>query len=98
MVAVTRAIVEQAPLVVGANEAELKLLGSDRSEFEPGFCAADALETKKPVFAGSLGELQEKYWRSASRAADKGFASAAVLPLLVTGRRSACSSFISARP
>ncbi|HEY6615512.1 MAG TPA: ATP-binding protein, partial [Vicinamibacterales bacterium] len=85
VVAVTRAIVEQAPLAVGASEAELKLLGNDRSEFEAGFCAADALETKKPVFAGSLGELQEKYWRSASRAADKGFASAAVLPLLVTG-------------
>ena len=85
VVAVTRAIVEQAPLAVGASGGELKLLGSDRSEFEAGFCAADAVETKKPVFAGSLGELQEKYWRSASRAADKGFASAAVLPLLVTG-------------
>ena len=37
------------------------------------------------MFAGSLAELQEKYWRSASLAADKGFASAAVLPLLVKG-------------
>ncbi len=48
-------------------------------------CATVALETKKPVFAGSLDELQEKYWRSASLAADRGFASAAALPLLVKG-------------
>jgi len=85
VIAVTRAIVEQAPIVVGASEGELKLVVSDRSAFEAGFCAADALETKKPVFAGSLAELQEKYWRSASLAADNGFASAAVLPLLVKG-------------
>ena len=85
VVAVTRAIVEQAPIVVGASEGELKLLGSDKSEFEAGFCAADALESKKPVFAGSLDELQDKYWRSASRAADNGFASAASMPLLVKG-------------
>jgi signal transduction histidine kinase/ActR/RegA family two-component response regulator len=85
VVAVTRAIVEQAPIVVGASEGDLKLLGSDRTGFEPGLCATDALETRKPVFAGSLAELQEKYWRSASLAADSGFASAAALPLLVKG-------------
>ena len=85
VVAVTRAIVEQAPIVVGASEGDLKLLGNDRAGFEPGLCATDALETRKPVFAGSLAELQEKYWRSASLAADKGFASAAALPLLVKG-------------
>ena len=85
VVAVTRAIVEQAPIVVGASEADLKLLGTDEIEFEPGHCATDALETKKPVFAGSLVELQERYWRSASIAADAGFASAAALPLLVKG-------------
>ena len=85
VVAVTRAIVEQAPIVVGASEGDLKLLGGDTAEFEPGHCAAVALETKKPVFAGSLDELQEKYWRSASVAADRGFASAAALPLLVKG-------------
>ena len=81
--AVTRAIVEQAPIVVGASEGDLKLLGNDRSDFEQGTCATHAIETKKPVFAGSLAELQEKYWRSASLAADGGFASAASLPLLV---------------
>jgi signal transduction histidine kinase/ActR/RegA family two-component response regulator len=85
VVAVTRAIVEQAPIVVGASEGDLKLLGSDSAQFDPGLCATDALQTRKPVFAGSLADLQEKYWRSASLAADEGFASSAALPLLVKG-------------
>jgi signal transduction histidine kinase/ActR/RegA family two-component response regulator/Na+-transporting methylmalonyl-CoA/oxaloacetate decarboxylase gamma subunit len=85
VVAVTRAVVEQAPLVVGANEGELKLLETDSGEFEPGLCATEAIESRKPVFAGSLADLQEKYWRSALLAADKGFASTAALPLLVKG-------------
>jgi signal transduction histidine kinase/ActR/RegA family two-component response regulator len=85
VVAVTRAIVEQAPIVVGASEGDLQLLGSDKGGFEAGSCAAHALETKQPVFAGSLSDLQEKYWTSASLAADNGFASAAALPLLVKG-------------
>ena len=83
--AVTKAIVEQAPIVVGANEGELKLLGDDSAHFESGLCAADALESRKPVFAGSLAESTEKHWRSAALAADKGFASTAALPLLVKG-------------
>jgi len=85
VVAVTRAIVEQAPIVVGASEGDLKLLGNDKGELENGTCAAHAVETRKPVFAGSLTELQENYWRSATLAADGGFASAAALPLLVKG-------------
>jgi signal transduction histidine kinase/ActR/RegA family two-component response regulator len=85
VVAVTRAIVEQAPIVVGASEGDLKLLGDENADFDPGLCATDALQTRKPVFAGSLDDLQEKYWRSASIAADKGFASSAALPLLVKG-------------
>jgi signal transduction histidine kinase/CheY-like chemotaxis protein len=85
VVAVTRAVVEQAPIVVGANEGDLKLIGTDSGVFEPGLCATDALETRKPVFAGSLADPNEKHWRSASLAADKGFASAAALPLLVKG-------------
>jgi signal transduction histidine kinase/ActR/RegA family two-component response regulator len=83
--AVTRAIVDQAPIVVGASEGDLKLLEADRSSFEPGMCATNALENRTPVFAASLADLQEKYWRSATLAADKGFASAAALPLLVKG-------------
>ena len=85
VVAVTRAIVEQAPIVVGASEGDLKLLGDETADFNPGLCATDALQTHKPVFAASLDELQEKYWHSASIAADKGFASSASLPLLVKG-------------
>lgn len=83
IVAVTRAIVEQAPIVVGASEGDIKLVETENGYFEPGLCSTDALETRKPVFAGSLADLQEKYWGSASLAADKGFASAAALPLLV---------------
>lgn len=85
VVAVTRAIVEQAPIVVGASEGDLKLLGTDNAAFEPGLCATDALDSRKPVFAGSLADVQEKYWLSAALAADKGFASTAALPLLVKG-------------
>ncbi len=83
--AVTRAIVEQAPIVVGANEGDLKLLEAVSDRFEAGLCATAALETRTPVYASSLTDLQEKYWRSATLAADKGFASAAALPLLVKG-------------
>jgi signal transduction histidine kinase/ActR/RegA family two-component response regulator len=85
VVAVTRAIVEQAPIVVGANQGDLKLLETDSGEFGPGLCATDALQKRTPVFAGSLEDLQEKYWSSASFAADRGFASSAALPLLVKG-------------
>ena len=53
--------------------------------FDAGLCATAALTSRTPVFAGSLADLQEKYWRSATLAADKGFASAAALPLLVKG-------------
>src|SRR5687767_8129503 len=85
VVAVTRAIVDQAPIVVGASEGDLKLLGTDPDAFAPGLCATDALASRKPVFAGSLADSQEKYWLSAAHAADKGFASTAALPLLVKG-------------
>ncbi|HUP41317.1 MAG TPA: ATP-binding protein, partial [Vicinamibacterales bacterium] len=83
--AVTRAIVEQAPIVVGASEGDLKLVESMTDRFDAGLCATAALTSRTPVFAGSLADLQEKYWRSATVAADNGFASAAALPLLVKG-------------
>lgn len=81
--AVAQAIVEQAHLVVGASEGELKCIGDDASAFEPGSCAAEALSRRRPVFVGSLAEAQEKFWRSASVAAGRGFASASALPLMV---------------
>ena len=84
--AVTRAIVEQAPIVVGASEGDLKLLETRRAASSSRVCVRPTRSSsRKPVFAGSLADSQEKYWRSASLAADKGFASAAALPLLVKG-------------
>jgi signal transduction histidine kinase/ActR/RegA family two-component response regulator len=83
MTAVAQVIVEQAHLVVGASEGALDFIDGDVSAFEPGFCAAEALTTRRPVFVGSLAEAQERFWRSASAAADRGFASASALPLIV---------------
>jgi signal transduction histidine kinase/CheY-like chemotaxis protein len=50
---------------------------------EPGLCATDAVETRRPVLVSSFADCQQRYWRSASIAADGGFISAAVLPLTV---------------
>ena len=60
---------------------------------EPGLCATAAVETRKPVFIGSFDELQQLYPRSASMAADGGYASAATLPLLVEGAAIGVLSF-----
>jgi len=51
----------------------------------PGLCSTAAVETRRPVFVGSFEEWQEKYPRSASIAADGGYASAATLPLVGDG-------------
>jgi len=50
---------------------------------ERGFCATAAVESGQPVFVSTFSDSQRTYWRSASVAADGGFASASVLPLLV---------------
>ena len=81
--AVANAIVEQARIVVGASEGELKLLSESTERPEPGLCTTDALETGRAVFVGSLADSHEKYWLSAVIAADNGFASVAALPLMV---------------
>ena len=47
-----------------------------------GLCATAAVETREPVFVGSFDEWQQRYWRSASLAADGGYASSVTLPLL----------------
>ena len=52
---------------------------------ESGLCATAAVDTRRPVFIPSFAEWQQQYPRSASMAADGGFASAAALPLLVEG-------------
>ena len=81
--AVAQAIVEQAPIVVGAAEGDLHLVEDDASWRAPGSCAAEAVNARAPVFVGSLVQAHEKFWYSASLAADKGFSSVAALPLLV---------------
>ncbi len=82
--AVANAIVDQARIVVGAAEGDLKLLGESGSPRpEPGLCMTDALETGRPVFVGSLADSHARYWLSAALAADNGFASLAALPLMV---------------
>ncbi len=81
--AVAGVIVEQAHMVVGASQGELHLLVDKAASFEAGSCAAEAARERRPVFVGSFAEAQEKYWSSASTAADKGYASTAALPLLV---------------
>jgi len=52
---------------------------------EPGLCATAAAETKLPIFVDSLDAWQRLYPRSGALAADGGFESAAVLPLLSEG-------------
>jgi signal transduction histidine kinase/ActR/RegA family two-component response regulator len=81
--AVANAIVEQARIVVGAADANLKLLSDGTERPERGLCAAEALDTGRPVFVGSLSDSQEKYWLSACIAADNGYESMAALPLMV---------------
>jgi signal transduction histidine kinase len=54
-----------------------------RSALEPGLCSTEAVHGRAPVFIGSFAECQDKYWSSASSAADNGFASMAALPLVV---------------
>ncbi len=60
---------------------------------EPGLCSTTAVKTRRPVVIGSFSEWQQHYPRSASLAADGGFASAAVLPLLVEGAAIGVLSF-----
>ena len=83
MTAVAQAIVEQAHVVVGASEGELKLVGDEGWQVEPGLCSAEALNSRRPVFVGSLEDAQKRFWRSATLAADRGFSSTAALPLMV---------------
>jgi signal transduction histidine kinase len=56
-----------------------------RFPVEPGLCGTQAVQTRRAVFVGSFAEWQQRFWRSASIAADGGFESSATLPLLVEG-------------
>jgi K+-sensing histidine kinase KdpD len=98
--AVASAIVQQGTVVVGATAGDVLMLGEDGTQLqllvpgvgavvaidaEPGLCEMEALSTRAPVFVASWVDAQERYWRSATRAADEGYASSAVLPLVVDG-------------
>jgi signal transduction histidine kinase len=78
-------------LVENGSQFETLHLGSDltprsvRAPVEDGLCATEAVQTARPVFIKSLAEWQERYWRSASVAADGGYQSSATMPLLVEG-------------
>jgi signal transduction histidine kinase/CheY-like chemotaxis protein len=65
---------------------------------EPGLCATAAVATRRGVFVGSFAEWQEKYPRSASIAADGGYASTATLPMLTDGRVIGVISFYFTAP
>jgi K+-sensing histidine kinase KdpD/ActR/RegA family two-component response regulator len=56
-----------------------------RPAIEDGSCVTQVVQTGRPVFVKSLTEWQERYWRSASVAADNGYQSSATMPLLVEG-------------
>lgn len=58
----------------------------DRVKAETGLCATHVIETRQPVFIGSFAEWQQRYWRSASIAADGGYVSSATLPLFASGQ------------
>src|SRR5262249_42738843 len=50
---------------------------------QSGLCSTAAVLARQPLLVRSFDEDQKQYWQSASEAADGGYASAAVLPLLV---------------
>jgi signal transduction histidine kinase/CheY-like chemotaxis protein len=58
----------------------------ERFQAEVGLCATHVVETRQPVFIGSFAEWQQRYWRSASIAADGGYVSSATLPLFASGQ------------
>jgi signal transduction histidine kinase/ActR/RegA family two-component response regulator len=59
----------------------------------PGLCLTEAVEKRRPVLVGSFGELQKRYPRSASHAADGGFDSMVALPLVSEGAPIGALSF-----
>src|SRR4051812_2033884 len=58
----------------------------EKIQAEIGLCATHVIETRQPVFIGSFAEWQQRYWRSASIAADGGYVSSATLPLMASGQ------------
>ena len=65
---------------------------------EEGLVASEVVRSGKPVFIRSLAEWQERYWRSATTAADEGYESSAAMPLLVEGAPVGVLTFYFAVP
>ena len=61
------------------------LSAPERFPVDAGLCATEVAKTGEPIFVASWDEWQERYWRSASRAADAAHRSSAALPLIVGG-------------
>lgn len=86
--------------ILGGDGTRLERLAAEPSSDEPvslpiadGSVATEALATRAPVFVPSFDELQQRYWRSAPAAADGGYVSVAVLPLLREGTPVGALSF-----
>lgn len=78
----------------------LEMLASDpwtdataRIPVADGFCSTEAVRTRAPVFVPTFDELQQRYWESASAAADAAYVSSAVLPLMREGTAIGVLSF-----
>ncbi len=90
-----------ADVAILADSGEhLEMLAAEPAIEEPvripvdqGLVSTEALETRSPVFVKSFDELQQRYWRSAPAAADAGYVSSAVLPLLREGTAIGTLSF-----
>jgi signal transduction histidine kinase/ActR/RegA family two-component response regulator len=67
--------------------------GRARVPVEDGLCATEAVKDGQPVFIRSLEDWQQRFWRSASVAADGGYQSSATMPLLVEGAPFAVLTF-----
>ncbi len=91
--------------LLGDDGGHLERLASEPSTDEPvaipiadGLVSTEALATRAPVFVSSFDELQHHYWRSAPAAADGGYVSSAVLPLLREGTAIGTLSFYFTAP
>ena len=69
--------------MVGANEGRLTLVDGGLSQFEPGLCSTEALETHGRCLSARSRNRRRSSGASPPIAADQGFSSTAALPLIV---------------
>jgi signal transduction histidine kinase/CheY-like chemotaxis protein len=75
----------QFEILYGEEYASQAIASQHGFPAEEGLSPTAAVETRRPVFVGSFAEWQDRYPRSASMAADGGYASSADLPLVADG-------------